>query len=145
MRERKIEYQTLNQKADLGFHLTAPSLERLYIDSALALTDLRVKLDQIKEEIKKTVALQAETRDDLLQAWLEACLSLFEREKFLPRRILFTRFDGKKLEATLHGELYAPLRHGTAGAFKKLSRKEFQLGEKENPEPHFFARIFTES
>lgn len=145
MRERKIEYQTLNQKADVGFYVTAPSLERLYIDAALALTDLRVKLDQIKEETKRTIAVEADAKDALLRIWLGACLTLFDKEKFLPKRILFTRFDGKKIEATLHGEIYAPLRHGTGGSFRKVSEKEFELGEKALPEPHFFARVFVES
>ncbi len=145
MPERKIEYQQLNQKADIGLQISAPSLERLYIDAALALTDLRVKLDTIKEESRKSLVVQADGKDKLLTAWLGALLDLFAAEKFLPKRILFTRFDGKKIEATLRGETHVPVRHGTAGGFKKVSAKDLEVGEKAVPEPHFYARVFFES
>ena len=55
MPERVVTYQIINQKLDTGFLLTAPSLQRLYIDGALALTDFLVQLDRVKTENTRTL------------------------------------------------------------------------------------------
>ena len=144
MPERKLEYQTLEHKADTGIMVTAPSLERLYIDSALALTDLMVKLDSVKDSEKRCVRVEAETRDSLMVRWLTEILFLFEKERFLSHRIVFTRFDGKSIEATLWGDRYDPIRHGHVSEIKAVTYHQLELGDRPQPEPHFFARIFLD-
>jgi SHS2 domain-containing protein len=144
MPERKIEYQTLEHKADSGFQVTAPSLARLYIDAALALTDMMVKLDLIKEVEKRTLSVTGENRDQLMVKWLNEILFLFEKEKILCRRIVFDTFDGKKIAASIHGEKFDPPRHGGISEIKAVTYHQLQLGDKELPEPHFFARIFLD-
>lgn len=144
MPERAIEYQILEHKADTGFLVKAPSLQRLYIDAGLALTDLRVKLDRIAEKEKQIVSVAGETREALLVAWLNEVLFLFERHSFLVRRIVFDVFDGKKIKATLWGESYDPLRHGSLSEIKAVTYHQLKLGDVAQPEPHFFAQVFLD-
>lgn len=144
MPERSIEYQVLEHKADTGFLVKAPSLQRLYIDAALALTDMRVKLDRITDHEKQTVSVTADTRERLLVGWLNEILFLFERHQFLVRRLVFDTFDGKQIRATLWGQKYDPLRHGSLSEIKAVTYHQLKIGDVERPEPHFFAQVFLD-
>jgi len=144
MPERPIEYQVLEHKADTGFLVKAPSLQRLYIDAALAMTDMRVKLDRISDLEKKTATVSADTRERLLVGWLNEILFLFERHQFLVRRIVFDAFDGKQIRATLWGQTYDPIRHGSLSEVKAVTYHQLQVGDRASPEPHFFAQVFLD-
>lgn len=144
MPERKLEYQQLEHKADTGFLVTAPSLERLYIDAGLSLTDQLVKLDLIEPSEKHTINVNAETREQLMVKWLSEILFLFERHQFIAKRIVFNQFDGKKITATLWGETYQPIKHGHVSEIKAVTYHQLELGDKSQPEPHFYARIFLD-
>lgn len=144
MAERKVEYQTLDHKADTGFMVTAPSLERLYIDAGLSMTDMLVRLDRIGSEERQTVSLTADNREQLMVRWLNEVLFLFERHKFLCRRIVFNQFDGKRILATLWGETYASIKHGHISEIKAVTYHQLELGDRAQPEPHFYARIFLD-
>jgi SHS2 domain-containing protein len=144
MPERKIEYQVLEHKADTGFLVKAPFLQRLYIDAALALTDMRVQLDRIQEGERQAIQVTAENRERLLVAWLTEILILFERDRFLARRIVFDAFDGKSIRATLWGQSYDPLRHGKVSEIKAVTYHQLEIGDRAIPEPHFYARVFLD-
>jgi len=145
MPERRIEYQKVSHKSDTGYLVTAPSLERLYIDAALALTDQLVALDLIDTSQKRSLSVSADNPSSLMAKWLSEILNLFEKEKILCRRIVFNQFDGKKLTATVFGQIYAPLRHGHVAGLLSISSEKLQMGDNPNPEPHFFARVFLDS
>ena len=143
MAERCLEYQSLKHQAQAGFHIQAPSLERLYIDSALAMTDQWVKLNLLDSVKTFKVSLQGETKEALMLNWLNQVLTLFSEEKFLAKRIYFSRFDGKQFEATLMGDTYNPIRHGHAIGWKALQSEQLQLGLLEDGEQLFFVRVHT--
>lgn len=144
MPERKISYQSLEHKSDSGFFVEAPSLQRLYIDAGSALTDLMVKLDLISEDEKKTVTVEADTKEQLLVKWLNELLFLFENHKFLSKRIVFNHFDGKKIVAVLFGETYQPVKHGHVSEIKAVTYHQLELGMLSEPNHVFFAKIFLD-
>ena len=141
MPERRIEYQTVQQTADSGFVITAPSLQRLYIDAALSLTDQMVQLDLLGTPEKRTLSVSAENRTALMAKWLTEILTLFQKDKILCKRIVFNTFDGKSITATIFGEPYQPVKHGSVPEFK-VNEGQLQIGDQQNPEPQFFAKIF---
>ena len=142
MPERRIEYQRVSRKADSGFAVTAPSLERLYIDSALALTDQLVKLDLIDIVEKRTLNASADNRAGLMVKWLSEILGLLEKEKLLCRRIVFSQFDGKRIGATVFGEKHNPVRHGHIPELRAITPERVEMGDGAGDEPLFFARIY---
>jgi len=144
MPERKITYEILEHTSDSGFIIRAPSWERLYIDAALALTDILVKLDCLEEKEKKTVNTQADNPESLMVKWLNEVLFLFEQYKFLSKRIIFDQFDGKKIGATLWGDNYNPTRHGHISEIKAVTYHQLELGESLTAEPQFYAKIFLD-
>jgi len=144
MPERAIDYQPINQKADRGFQVEAPSLERLYIDSALAMTDQLVKLATIKSNERFEILVESNSKEALLALWLNEILQLFEQKKFLPRQIYFSQFNGTKIKATLMGESYNPIQHGHVAKLKAIQPENLKLGILSQGENTFFARVLLD-
>lgn len=142
MPERKIVYESIKHKAEGGFLIRAPSLQRLFIDAALSLIDQQVSLDLVKDPNKQTVKVSAPKKELLMENWLTHILALFEAHGFLPKRIVFNHFDGSKIEATLFGDTYEPTRHGSIQKINTVHCEQLQLEENKNTsEIHFSARI----
>lgn len=135
-------YQRLEHIADTGFYVTAPSLERLYVNAALSLTDHFVPVGKLTSALSKKVSVEAENRERLLVNWLNEILFLFEKEKFLAGRIVCDFFDGKSLKATLWGESYDKIRHGKVSEIKAVTYHQLEIGS--TPDNQFFARIFLD-
>ena len=144
MPERKICYQSLEHKSDTGFSVEAPSLQRLYIDAASALTDLMVKLDLIKEKEKRSITIEAPNKEQLLVKWLNEILYLFDKDKFISRKIVFNFFDGKKINASLFGEFHQPVKHGHVFEIKAVTYHQLELGMRSDPEHVFYAKVFLD-
>ena len=145
MPERKLSYESLSHHSNAGFRIKAPSLQRLFIDSALALTDFMARVDTIDEKDRKPLKAQGGNREELMFAWLTKINALFERDKFLCKRIVFNHFDGKKIEATAFGETHDPFRHGSLPEMKTFGTPPVEMGDFEDsrePENLFYARVF---
>ena len=141
MPERKLSYESLRHKAEGGFLIKAPSLERLFIDAALATTDQMTTLDRIKDSEKKTLVTKGTSKESLMVNWLNEILLLFSKDKFLCKRITFQKFDGRQIEASVFGDRYEPLRHGTIPNFQIITQERLQLGEIHDQDLQFFAKV----
>lgn len=126
-RERKVLYDVIAQGQLGGIRISAPSVQRLFIDAGLALSDYRISLDLVKDVDKHTIQVSGTSLEALFKNWLNANAALFNEKKYLPYRIVFTVFDGKKIEATLTGETYESHRHGYPKPFNELSREGFSF------------------
>lgn len=141
MPERSIDYQSYDSKRNPGFQIQAPSLERLCIDSALALVDQQVKIMHLESKERYTLTVEATNPESLLLAWLNAVLELMEQHTFLPKRIYFSAFDGKRIQATLMGEKHDPIRHGTLSRFKSVSPEHLSFGTLNQDGLCFFIKV----
>lgn len=139
MPERKITYEALSPQRDVGFVLSAPSYERLFIDAALALTDFRFRLELIETTQRQQIEVKGKNLETLMIAWLRAVLTLSQTERFIPRRIVFERFDGSQLKASLHGERHSALKHGGNDSIGEIV--SVSLGEATSPDPVFTVQV----
>ena len=144
MKTPTIDYAPIRHQADFGFRLEAPSLQRLYVHAALALTDMRAPLRTIQEKEKRTVELEGESHKDLMVRWLNGILNLYKDEKFLCCNIVFTVFDGKKIVATCWGEPQDSIRHGSFSPIKSVNEDKSEMGESSEADFHFYAKIFLQ-
>lgn len=140
MPERKITYDRFQEQDRNGILVKAPSWERLYIDAALALTDVIGRLDAVDVVDKERLTASGKNTAELMLNWLNEILKLFREKKFLARRIVFEKFDGKTITATLSGESHKPLRHGVPPEIHVLESAHLSFGDGTNPEPHFFVK-----
>lgn len=143
MPERALDYQNLPNRSQSGFKIDAPSLERLYIDAALALTDQWVKLRNVEATEKFNISVESTSKEVLMLQWLNQVLLLFAEKKFLTKRIYFNRFNGIKIEATLIGEFYQPIRHGHIDSPAQLEATQIKLGLGDSGESLFFVQVTT--
>ncbi len=141
MPERQVAYQSIENKKHLGFIVTAPSWQRLYVDSALAMTDKMVSLDLILERDKKTITVTEANPKALMISLLNAVLELFEKDQFLAKRIVFNEFDGKKITAILFGEKYVAVRHGYRTDLKSSNEKAVEMGDSPTEPNQFYAKV----
>lgn len=76
-----MPYTLIDHTADTGMRVSAPTVEGLFTEAALALCDIMGALTSTGEE---TVAVQAEgvDREDLLVRWLQEILYLVEVKGF---------------------------------------------------------------
>lgn len=95
-----------------AFYLEAPSLERLFISSALKLVEDSVGLRHVSASERQTLSVQSHSIEELLLKWLNEVIQLFNSTQFLPRQIYFNGFDGRTINAILLGEKHEPVRHG---------------------------------
>lgn len=141
MPERKISYHGLEKTTESGFKIAAPSLQRLYIDAGLALTDQMLSLDLIKDSEKHTLNIDGENKEALMLNWLNSVLSLYEKNQFLCKRIVFNQFDVRKLQASVWGESYVSTRHGYLKPIITLKMNQLDMGMGTDPESLFYLRI----
>lgn len=120
MAERKIEYRRVQRGKRVGILVEAPSLQRVFLDTGLAFFQSLVTGSRAEiplDPVPKRLALQATNSQGLFKEWAVALLNLYSVERFIVSRAIFEKFDGKTLNAVLHGSAYTPLAHG---AFQNL-------------------------
>ena len=142
MAERKVTYQRLDG-ASSGFTLKAPTLERLFIDAGLALTDSWTKQDFIADLERRAIALRAANFQTLLVLWLNELIRLAAQEKFLAKRIVFEKFDGTTLTAALFGELHSPPKHGHLTPPAAIQPNNVLIEMQTDGFNHFALRVVT--
>lgn len=143
MPEARFECLKIKNLAKAGFVVEGPSLERLYINAGLAVTDLLVDLSTVQDLERHTIVVEGADRETLMANWLREILVHYHATGFLCKRIVFDKFDGKRIQATLRGEKYAPLRHGHVHALQDVVHA-LEFGERLDPHPSFFVKILFE-
>ena len=141
MPERKVTYERFQDKAHSGILVKAPSWVRLYIDGALALTDVMARVEAIETKEKHPVTVTGSNAENLMLNWLNEILKAYKTRKFVSRRITFEKFGGNTISATLTGETHDPIRHGLAPEITALDASRLAFGDGLLPEPHFFMKI----
>lgn len=107
-----------------GLYVEAPSLERLFISSALQLIEQEVSLRYVTPSERFTLSLSSDSPHLLLVSWLNRVIDFFNLQRFLPRQIYFNGFDGKNINAILIGEKYNPIKHGHIESMLHLKPEE---------------------
>jgi SHS2 domain-containing protein len=97
--------------ADVGIVARGATLAEAFTQAGFALANLLVANDTVRPLVWRDVALDGEDLEDLLVAWLNELIFLFDSEGFLPTRFDFSRIGPKGLEARLWGEPFDPQRH----------------------------------
>ncbi len=99
-----MSYQIIDHTADIGIKITAPTLECLFIDSALAMFDIigySVKgVDQ-----KVEISLKSNSIEDLLHDFLSELLYIYETDNIAFSRIKIKKLLKNSLSVTVYGEI----------------------------------------
>lgn len=116
---------------DVGVDLTAPTLDALFADAAVALVRTIACSDDIRSDAEETIDLSAPEVDLLLVDWLSELLFRFDSAGFLPAFVLphVWRDEGWRLRAEIRGEPCAALRVPIAVLVKGITYHALQVEE----------------
>ena len=94
--EKKFEF--LEHTADIKFRAFGKTLEEVFENSALAISNIIYK-EEIKEEKKLKIKVKGKDLESLLYNFLEEFLFLFDSENFLLSDVKSIKIDEKNLTA----------------------------------------------
>jgi len=104
------DFEVIDHTADVGVVAYGADLGRAFANAARGLFSLVTELDSVAEVISRDLELAAPDREDLLVAWLNELIYLFDTEHLLFKRFEVTVF-GNRLKARVYGEKVDSSRH----------------------------------
>jgi SHS2 domain-containing protein len=104
-------YRYFEHTADVGIEARGATLAEAFTQAGLALANLLVDTDTVRPIEWRDVTVEGDDLADLLVAWLNELIFLFDLEGFLTAQFSFSRIGPKDLEARLWGETFDPQRH----------------------------------
>ena len=104
-------FEIIEHTADIGVAAYGSDLKRAFANAAYALFSLIVDVKDVGDSVCREVEVTAENREDLLVAWLNELLYLFEVENLLFSRFTVAELNEIRLRSKCYGEVIDPLRH----------------------------------
>ena len=104
-------FEIIEHTADIGIAAYGSDLKKAFANAAYGLFSLMVDLKDVGDTLCREVKVTAESQEDLLVAWLNELLYLFEVETILFRRFRIGELTETSLRSRCYGELIDPTRH----------------------------------
>ncbi len=104
-------YEFFEHTADVGLVAHGDTLAEAFANAGRGLTSLLVETGDVRPLEVRQVALQGEGLEDLLVAWLNELLYLFDSDGFVAASFTISTLDASQLRAEIAGERFDPARH----------------------------------
>jgi len=104
-------FEVIDHTADVGIAAYGKDLKEAFANAAYALFSLMADLDGVGDASCHQVEVTAEDRSELLVAWLNELIYLFEVENVLFKRFDIGELKETRLRASCYGEKIDPERH----------------------------------
>ncbi|MFH8038625.1 MAG: archease [Candidatus Aenigmatarchaeota archaeon] len=130
--------------AEIAFEVREKSLENLFRDAALALTNIQIRnLEKIEKKEKREIVIEEENIENLLFNFLQELVVLKDSERLLfnEYQIRIEKNDKFKLIAIAFGEEINYEKHDLIADVKGISLHKFEV-KKENNE--WVARVVVD-
>jgi len=128
-------YRFLDHPSEALIEVTAPTVEGVFRDSAVALFETMTDTSKVKPEKVFDVPLQAQNREDLLIDWLNSLILIQETKKVFLSQFEITIHQGPKwrLQASVKG---SSIEKGHERRSEVKSATYGQFFWEESPEGH---------
>jgi SHS2 domain-containing protein len=107
----KKKYEILDVTADIGILAYGEDIRAVFENAALGMFSLIVDPETIKVKETVNVIVESTNLEDLLVAWLNELLFIFETKEFIIKECRILEMDEKHLIAEIRGEHYNPAIH----------------------------------
>jgi SHS2 domain-containing protein len=104
-------FEVIEHTADVGIAAYGSDLKEAFANAAYALFSLMVDLKQVGDTLYREVEVTAENQEDLLVAWLNELIYLFEVEGILFKRFGVDELTETRLRSRCYGQAIDLLRH----------------------------------
>lgn len=125
-------FEMFEHTADIGVRAWGENLAQLFEASARGLFNVVVERGTFSAREMRKIELAAESREELLFAWLRELLYLFDTEHLVFSDFKFRDLTDRKLSCDLTGEKLDPKKHPLGHEVKAVTRHQFKLEQKDN-------------
>ena len=126
MNQPSAGFEIVEHTADVGILGWGRDLPELFAAMARGLFDVIAGAETVRAVNERPVALEAESMEDLLHAWLDELNTLHQIEGELYHDFDL-RTDGLRLTATVRGEPLDPLRHDLRTEVKAVTWHDLRV------------------
>ena len=127
-----VGFELVDHTADIGVRVWGPTAEEVFEQAALAMFSLVCDPLDIGELEAVEVALEAESMDLLLAAWLNELLSVFEARQLVLSQFDLLELGERSLRARVSGEPLDTSRHIICGGVKAATLHELSLEQRDD-------------
>ncbi|MDP3878859.1 MAG: archease [Dehalococcoidales bacterium] len=125
------EFEIIDHTADVGIIAYGADIKQAFANAAKAMFSLITELDDIDEVLHRDVEVVSSDRENLLVAWLNELIYLFDVENILFKRFDIARLNQTQLKARVYGEKVDNVRHKVKLGIKAATYHMLKI-EKEN-------------
>jgi len=123
------KFEILDHTADVGIAAYGHSMEEVFCNAAYGMLSVITDLEGVKETTHRRIETEAPTSDELLVAWLNELIYLFDAERFIFSRFEISHLASDHLEATAYGEPIDHARHRLKTEVKAATYHLLELKE----------------
>jgi SHS2 domain-containing protein len=105
------EFEVLSHTADVGIIAYGSDMKGAFANAAKGMFSLITELDDVEESQKRDIEMNAPTQEDLLVAWLNELIYLFDVENMLFKRFEISQLNETSLKARGYGEKVNSSKH----------------------------------
>lgn len=127
---KREKFRFIDHTADVGVLVYGKSLPELFQHAAESFFSILTEPENIKEVKLRSFSLDAMGLEELLVAWLNEFLYLFDTQSLLFRRFEIEQINNVHLIATAWGERYEEGRHHIKRVIKAITFHQLEIREK---------------
>jgi len=120
-------FEFIDHTADIGIIAYGNSVEEVFVNAAYGMFSLIADLEKVAEVISRQVIAEASDQEELLVAWLNELLYLFDAEGVIFSRFEIADLRQQYLRAMAHGEKVDPARHNLKTQVKAATYYQLKL------------------
>ena len=124
-------YELLDHTGDLGIRVWAADVRGIFQEAARALFDIITDLDKIEVHVDVEVAVNGLGQEELLVAWLNELLYLYEVEDLLLCDFTITEIDEGSIKGVAMGEEFDEDRHDIKTSIKAVTYHQVEIQEQD--------------
>ena len=122
-------FEVIDHTADVGIAAYGEDLKEAFANAAYALFSMMLDLEGVGDALCRQFEVTADDRSDLLVAWLNELIYLFEVDNMLFKRFDIGELNETRLRARCYGEKIDPERHKIQVGFKAATYHMLKIDE----------------
>ena len=123
----KKKYDILDVTADIGIVAYGNNQKSLFENAAIGMFGLIVDPEKINVKETINVKVESDNLEDLLVAWLNELLFIFETREFIMKDCRVNEMDEKRLIAKIKGEHFNPDIHPRSVHIKAATYHDLEI------------------